>query len=317
MQVTTLEHLNWIGSHNINKNLTRRKRIKNWLGGKVQRTRPEEKNGAEDPANKDAGKDALEDWNRLHHKHYKSPKLRCKSEGKVREAPTDKPSCAFLLPDVWSCVELLYEVWFLLENVTYMNGNLNRSGLLVFLYGNLIVWITELQAYAVWTGLSCRVWRTHTCWWTLLEDLLCEHFWTWPEMNFNAKVILNWKAVKMDVFENVNAVKNYATIENDSNDATSEMGKRKRKMATKGIMHLLDILQKTWKSKLTQANKIKQKVDKLLSLKITTETVWGWKSFKGLQQTVQWCCWNPFFINGNVNSWRWIQKTTNLVWTPK
>lgn len=77
----------------------------------------------------------------------------------------------------------------------------------------------------------------------------------------------------MDVFENVNAVKNYATIENDSNDATSEMGKRKRKMATKGIMHLLDILQKTRKSKLTQVNKIKQKVDKLLSLKITTETV--------------------------------------------
>lgn len=97
----------------------------------------------------------------------------------------------------------------------------------------------------------------------------------------NANVTLNRKAVKIDAIENadaveniaVDAVKNDATVGNDGSTATSETGKREKKMTTKGMLYLLDILQKTRKSKLTQVNKIKQKVHKMLSLKITTETL--------------------------------------------
>ncbi|XP_064181218.1 adhesion G protein-coupled receptor A1 [Anguilla rostrata] len=73
------------------------------------RTCPEEKNGAEDPADKDAGKDALEDWNRLHHKHYESPKLRCKSEGKDLKRALSFPPYPgdYLHPVVYACTAVL------------------------------------------------------------------------------------------------------------------------------------------------------------------------------------------------------------------
>ncbi len=47
------------------------------------------KKNTEDPADKDAGKDAWQYWSRFHQKDYALSKLRCKSEGSVRKAPMD------------------------------------------------------------------------------------------------------------------------------------------------------------------------------------------------------------------------------------
>ncbi len=101
----------------------------------------------------------------------------------------------------------------------------------------------------------------------------------WLQMKFSTNVILNREAVQIDALENADAVENtdavksYVTVKKGGSAATRETGKREKKMTSKGILYLLDILQKTWKSKLTQVNKVKQKVDMLLSLKITTETL--------------------------------------------
>lgn len=71
---------------------------------------------------------------------------------------------------------------------------------------------------------------------------------------------------------------------------------------------LLTEASKTPKSK-QKINKIQQMVDKLLFLKITTETV---SEIKKLLMHI--CCWNLFFLNENANVWGYIQKITNMVW---
>lgn len=59
-------------------------------------------------------------------------------------------------------------------------------------------------------------------------------------------------------------------VENNADEEMVKKGKRERKMTTKGIMYMTDILQKTQKSKLKQIKEIEQKVEKLMSLEIAT-----------------------------------------------
>lgn len=59
-------------------------------------------------------------------------------------------------------------------------------------------------------------------------------------------------------------------MENNADEEMVKKRKRERKMTTKGIMYMTDMLQKTQKSKLKQIKEIEQKVEKLMSLEIAT-----------------------------------------------